>query len=274
VWAVGFSPDGRWLAAGGGKAAVRVWDLSKSKTPRQLPDSVNALALAFTGPDTIVLSCWGRDSRLFQWPGGAVIRSIPAWEVYTSDSVAIAPGGYIIHGSHEELACWNLVTGEQLWEANPGQYWSDMAAGPGDKLAVVTDFQTLQLWDRVRGVRRASIEFPESESGILALDFAPDGKTLAVTTATVLRLWDVATWTERARIKIPVPCTRLKYHPDGTRILGSTHSTLRLWDANLRREMRVYDFGLTSALSLSFAPDGLRAVAGGSDGEVLLWDLD
>ena len=108
----------------------------------------------------------------------------------------------------------------------------------------------------------------------MALDFAPDGKTLAVTTGFVLRLWDVDTWTEHARIKIPVPCTRLKYHPDGTRILGSTHSTLRLWDANLKREMRVYDFGLTSALGLTFAPDGLRAVAGGSDGEVLLWDLD
>jgi WD40 repeat protein len=274
VWAVGISPDGRWLAAGGGKAAVRVWDLSNPKAPRQLPDSVEAQALAFTAPDTILLSCWGRDPRLFRWPGGAVIRTTPAWNVYAHYSVAIAPDGHIIHGSHEKLACWNPATGEQLWEANPGRYWSRMVAGPGDRLAVVTDFRTLQLWDRVRGVRRASAESPAQESGILALDFAPDGKTLAVTTGTGLRLWDVDTWTERARINVSVPCTHLKYHPDGSRILGGTHSTLRLWDADLRREMRVYDFGLTSALSLTFAPDGLRAVAGGTDGEVLLWDLD
>lgn len=272
VWAVAFSPDGRTLAAGGGKADARVWNLAKTGRPHKLM-AFNSIAIAFSRNDRLVMSCWGGDPRILQWPGGEQLCTAKTWPVYASYSVAITADEHIIHGTHQKLACWDLATGEQLWEGNPGAYWTRLAAGPGDRLAVVTDFRNLQLWDRVRGLRTTSKELT-SEGGVLALAFSPDGRTLVLSSAFNLHLWDVETWTECKRLNLSVPCTHLAYHPSGDMILGSTHSTLRLWDSDLSREIRVYDFGLSTALDLKFAPDGLRAAAGGPNGQVLLWDID
>src|SRR5215475_12088223 len=123
IWAVACSASGRWLAAGGGKADVRVWDLSQEGRPQRLPDSREALALAFRPDGLLLLACRGRGPRAFRWPGGEMVGSADAFPVYASYGVGFTPDGQVIHGTHDRIGCWDPVTGAHLWEGTSGGVW-------------------------------------------------------------------------------------------------------------------------------------------------------
>jgi WD40 repeat protein len=48
---------------------------------------------------------------------------------------------------------------------------------------------------------------------------------------------------------------------------------VRLWDAASGRALSAYDWRIGPVSSLAFAPDGLRAAAGGN-GAICVWDLE
>lgn len=270
VWGLAFSPDGRYLAAGGGPADARVWDTAGGAKPAKLADTREVIALAFVG-DKLLVSCRSREPRALTWPGVSLAVTTPAWSVWASYSVAFAPDGHVVHGSHEKLGCWDALTGRHLWNANPGRYWSHMAVGPGNLLAVVTDYKHLARWDRATGVRTATAEL--DTDSIIELACSPDGGTVALSTGRDVILWDVKTWTERARRRFPSVCQRLAYHPSGDRLLACAKS-LRLLTADLETELRAYDFATPAVLSAAFAPDGLRAAVGCDKGTIVVWDID
>ncbi len=271
MWGVSFSPNGRYLAAGGGKGDVRVWDTAGSAKPARVPDTLECKALSFAADDTLLVSCRGREPRALRWPGGAVATAVPAWAVYAAYSVAFTPDAHVVHGSHNEMSCWNALTGEHLWDADPGRYWSRMAAGPGDLLAVVTDFKRLSRWNRATGTRTATAEL--DTDSVIALACSPDGRTVALSTGFDVILWDVKKWAERTRIKLPSICGRLEYHPRGDRLLAAA-GAFRLLSADLKHEVRAYDFSTSEVLSMTFAADGLRTAVGCGNGDVVVWDID
>ncbi|HUR55818.1 MAG TPA: hypothetical protein VMZ71_16900, partial [Gemmataceae bacterium] len=87
VWVVAFSPDGRHLVAGGGKAGTRVWDtFSTGKKPISLKNSIEALAVMFRA-DALVLVRRGIRPEVRAWPGGNVMVVTPYRGVWSSDGV-------------------------------------------------------------------------------------------------------------------------------------------------------------------------------------------
>jgi WD40 repeat protein len=273
---VAFSADGRWLAAGGDRADVRVWDLTTGGRPRSVPDSQHIGDLAFTPDRLLLLGCRRQAVRAVRWPGGELVKVVNAYPSYSWPNVEFTLDGLLVHGTHDTIGCWDPVRGERLWESKPpGRYLGGFACGPGACLALTTDSGQLHRWDRGRGVCTATAELPpDVEGGVLALAFSPDGTSLAVSAEFLVMLWDVADWKEKARWRVPKPCTRMAFTPDGSALVGSTHETLRLWRADCGRELTTYNFGMSSALSLDFAPGGRLAAAGGPEGQVVVWELD
>lgn len=280
VWAVAFSADGRWLAAGGGRADIRVWDLLAGGKPAQLLGTPDALALMFHPDGRLVHVCGGRPPGVVDRPAGNRLTDYPAprssVRVHQAGNVGFGPDGSVVLGGHGLIECRDPLTGRQLWEALPGgRYFGSLACGLGPLLAVTTDFRRLHRWDRARGVETAAAELPpDVNGGVLSMAFSPDGATLATSAEYVVLLWDVDRWEVRARWRVPAPCTRLAYRPDGAGLLGDTHGALRFWDPSGGREQAAYDFGLGAALGLAFDPTGSKAVAGGYAGRVVVWDLD
>jgi WD40 repeat protein len=49
---------------------------------------------------------------------------------------------------------------------------------------------------------------------------------------------------------------------------------VRVWDLATGRERSAFNWGVGRVFSLAIAPDGMTAAAGGSNNEIVVWDLD
>ncbi len=122
-----------------------------------------------------------------------------------------------------------------------------------------------------------------SVNRVLAVAFAPDGRTAASGGGRKGRGGDVALWDVQTRQVIPeLPKEQdsqvqaLAFSPDGTRLAwGCNDGNTYVWD----RKSRNISVSLTGAhdgsgiLAVAFTPDGQRLLTAGVGGKVFLWDL-
>jgi hypothetical protein len=48
---------------------------------------------------------------------------------------------------------------------------------------------------------------------------------------------------------------------------------VRLWDIDSGRQRAAFDWGIGKVYAVAFAPDGMRAAAGGQQ-NIVVWDVD
>ncbi len=122
----------------------------------------------------------------------------------------------------------------------------------------------------------------DSATGVSAVAFSPDGRTLAAGSYNgTVRLWDVSDPARSRVLSQPLTHTltvySLAFSPDG-RILadGDADGILWLWDVSDPAHPRVLSKPEASGLpifSVAFSPDGRTLAFGGIDGTILLWDV-
>ena len=68
VWAVRFSPDGRWLVSAGGDGSLWLWDAGQAKAAQQLLSQSHPLTSLAFSPDGKWLAAGSLGARLFILP--------------------------------------------------------------------------------------------------------------------------------------------------------------------------------------------------------------
>jgi WD40 repeat protein len=270
VVAAAFSSDGRTLATGSDDHTSIIWDVSDRLHPAQLTtlrgqDGPN-LAVAFTRAGRTLAT-------------GSSDGTVVLWDVSDRAHPAI-----------------RATLGRR--DSDPGV--RAVAFSPdGRTLAFGGDGKTLELWnvaDPAHPVGRAA-DLPGHSGTIYTLAFSPDGKTLATGSGdqTVI-LWNVAGPPGSIRQVAALTdhtgnVVTLAFAPaDGpagatsspgagrtTLATGSFDRTVALWDVTdpARPALRATVAGHTDAVrSVAFSPDGHTFATGGSDQQVLLWNVD
>ncbi|MBN9119707.1 MAG: WD40 repeat domain-containing protein [Planctomycetes bacterium] len=295
-----FSPDGRYLAGGGGRA-FHLWDLIAGPKPLwSLPKSDLALNFIFT-PDGSALR--GGSHSEFARYDTLMGRSERDSALCVLDPALFSPDGR-----------FGLTVGI---DRDGGTLWLSCAA--------ITSFGYAPVWEK-----RIRYDPQHEPSGYRVLLFSVDGNRVVRvagrgtrdrnnTTQTRVEVFDagdgkliahwvgklpyyagegaidpsgaVALFNGRAlhiidpsepdaepvkRVNAsPKPLEAVAFSRDGSRFVAvGRDAVATLWDATNWEVKRRYEWKIGPLKSVCFAPDGLRCAAGSDTGQVVVWDLD
>jgi WD40 repeat protein len=324
------SPDGKLLAATGSKA-VAVYDLANNAqiTPEASGEGITLLRFAPDGQTlvtgTTTYSNWLWDvkqakplRKLAMPPGGAPMpdrggdffSALFGGVSFSSDGKLVALGM-----GERGVDIWSTASGKHLYrlagEENergrdgPGAAFA--FAPKGSMLATASGDGLVRLWDASTGkqVRQWNWHKGEGknsrESGMLALAFSPDGKTLAGNGftalggdregATVVILWETATGRERLRLQsgfdlggggdqfvfialiLDQFAMSMTFSPDGKTLAMGSFTNLHVIDAVTGKDVRTISGRLCIGKTATFSKDGKLLFVGRYDGGIRVLDV-
>lgn len=239
IWALAFSPDGRFLGAleeGHLRFRPVVPGAPIPPAPTGVPGEARSLAFS---PD-------GRRLAL-----GLVDHRIAVFERTSTGDGSL----FLLRGHEEPVLA--------------------LAFSPdGRTLASAAWDRTVRLWDVERGILRGRLDHPAE---VWDVAFAPDGQLLASAGDDGgLRLWwETAAGIEgRLLARYPVRMYRIAFSPDGRWLAAAlADGTVRLWETGAGQESQVLVLGARAVRALAFSPDGRLLAAGDAEGRARLWSI-
>jgi formylglycine-generating enzyme required for sulfatase activity/WD40 repeat protein/serine/threonine protein kinase len=247
------TPDGRLLATIHGSDTIRIWDLTGPK-PREK-------GLLKWPPGNIAAAFDAEGKRLIGWSQDKTIR---LWDIQGD-----AP---------KELA---TITGHSDWVSG-----ATITADGKTLVSIGTHDYTLRLWDVGQREPKPGPVMSFGTAGCKMATSA-DGKTLAIDMWTgVIWIVDLTAEGPKCRYVLgqgntdgkPHLHTALAFSPDGKTLAASdtnypNNITLQLWDVATGKEVQPLTGHAASANAVSYSPDCLRLLSGGSDKSLRLWDM-
>lgn len=272
VEAVAFSPNGRTIAAAGGRN-VLAWDLSGNRQDTEFMDiEWSAKAVAFSQAGATAIG--SAKDVLVALPDATEQKRLRG-HVRVVNDLAFSPyGTRLVSGSHDNTAIvWELPSGDRLKTLiGHSNHVVAVAYSPdGKTIATGSKDNTIILWQADTFEQKHKIK--GHYLGILDLAFTPDSKRLVSGSKDkTVRIWDIASGEQ---------LTVFAEHTDvvnavaihGDRLATADDDTIRLWDLRTLAPVAVFPARSDGAQSLAFSPDGRYLAAGAHNGVVRVYTM-
>jgi WD40 repeat protein len=186
VFSASFSPDGKYLAAGGG-AEVLVWEIATRQQVAKLP----GVRVQFSPDGTLLAARSGNTVRLWEirtWQEVAVLK---AGERDMS-GLAFAPDGRILATGAPDgtLRLWDVAQKRQIASSrgHAADLYTAAFSPDGRRLATAGNDSAVKLWDVA--LLQEVATFTGHHGPVFSVAFSADGNTLATAGAdATVRLW-------------------------------------------------------------------------------------
>jgi WD40 repeat protein len=201
-------------------------------------------------------------------PAAVVGRDGAADNVWT----AVVPGGVAVARKEDATTVvLALPDGSPLARVTSG--WGyDLRFSPGGRWLTERGNRVFRVFDRTNCYRLfARIPTPRFNLADVA-----DGTTAVVADAerNTVAVWDLPSKSVAATLQVGGTVSVLAISADGQRVLtGTMEGEVTLWNAAGTR-LQQYAWGVTVPIAAAFSRDGLCAAAGGTDRQIVVWDLD
>ncbi|KAI0097930.1 WD40-repeat-containing domain protein [Nemania sp. FL0031] len=293
ICALVFSPDGKYLAAGGflGLRKLRLWDLDPQGSGyRDVANDSDQISSISFSADGKLLAWGGGDDKIRVWDHQQPPSPLTLFgHTGTVNSVAFSPkrpGCLASSSSDGTTKIWALDTESDsrsldakihrciLTLESPGEVNSITFSPNGLRLAAATDTNIIDIWDVDAGRRLEMMRAPE-ESRTRSIAFSPSGSYISSASEDgYVHLWYATDQrAEKARVVpssvVRWPVTELTVAPNGQTIAtGHTDGKVVLWNMDDDGEpVRLTEKSPTLSgpvNCLAFSPDGL-SLASSSD---------
>lgn len=305
VTALAFSHDGSLLATGSWDGIVQIWDTMQSRVRvRFTAPNLRVATLSFSHDDALLAVGFipMRLADVFNHGYGTLacipMKPLPdsvetldtadTWFAHVGGvrSAAFLPDGTLLTAGLDErrassIAFWNPADRKIAMDLGQFPVTLQRLAVRQDGSAFAVAFAGMSsgvpIWQRdARGryPRRLPITARHPSERCRALAFSPDGATLVGGFDGGRLAW----WRDAQLIAWDAahtgPVEALAFSPSGDELLSvSVDGVIHGWEPQNRTLRRRFDWQIGDIRCLTFAPDGLTAVAGGS-GVAVIWDID
>ena len=221
---ISFHPSGKYLIAGGGiggKSGTTVtWDITNGRQMMTMGNEFDSVLAADLRADLggIALGGPSRLVKFWDTQEGEQIKSIKKHTDWVT-ALAYSPDGVL-------LATGGRGSGVQIWEAASGNEFHSLRGhqkaivdikwrADSNLVATASGDGTIRFWDMNQGkeVKKGTA----SGGGILALDYARNGKLISSTRDGRVQLWKADLTLEKQSQPFPEMITEVAFSHDGAR---------------------------------------------------------
>lgn len=280
VYAVAFSPDGKYVATASFDSTLKLWDAVTGKEIKTYGGTgghtKQVISLAFS-PDGTMLASGSTDNTLKVWdvPVNVPIRSLKANDAVTA--VALSPDGtkLALAGKDGSLRLVTAAEFKDLVKFEPGHQGEITGlafTANGQTLASVGADRTLRTWNALTGQPIATVG--AHTAGVNGVAINPGGAAAyTVGDDGFLKFWTMPATASKTVPGQAGPVRALALSPDNTSYYtGAGDKTVRQFALQAAKETRSLAGPAAAITSVAAHPQNAFVAAGTQDSRIFLWN--